>query len=150
MMDSKGFLPHASGASVGQLDGAWQERLDDAEALYREKRYASAIAMGLYALEIRLKAIICKKLDITSLPRHFQIHNLDALMVLSGLSGKIRKVKRPRGVLKNWDELRALSESLDDLRYIPDPKWDHKLAQKVLGQLRDAPDGVLPWLSKQV
>jgi hypothetical protein len=150
MKDAKGFLPRAGGVSDAQLDAASNERLADAEALLKEGRYASAIAMGIYALEIRLKVIICRKLEVATLPSHFEIHDLDALITLTGLSGKVTRVKRPRGVLRNWDELRVMSRKLEDLRYVPDPKtWDRAKAEKVLSQLRDPPDGVLLWLSKQ-
>jgi hypothetical protein len=137
------------GASVGELEQAARDRLDDAQALLDAGRYASAIAHGLYALEIRLKLVICSRLDITNLPKVFQIHDLGALMLHSGLSIKIRDTKRPRGVAKNWDELKQLSENLDGYRYKSDPSWDERLARTVLHQLTDPTHGVLIWLANQ-
>ena len=43
------------GADVADLQAAAADRLLDAEALFAAGRFASAIAMGLYSLEIQLK-----------------------------------------------------------------------------------------------
>lgn len=56
------------GALTVDLDQAAQERLDDAEVLMRGGRYAAAITYAFYALEIRLKVLICHRLDIPNLP----------------------------------------------------------------------------------
>lgn len=137
------------GAPVNELDKAAVERLADAELLLAADRYSSAVMMGLYALEIRLKVLICRRLDLDQLPRAFEIHDLESLLVLAGLSRKIRSIKRPRGVHKNWLELLRASEELNEFRYAAKPGWDKTWASQVLSQLRDQPNGVLPWLSKQ-
>lgn len=137
------------GAPVANLEAAARERLADAEALFSAGRYHSAIAMGLYALEILVKEVVCKRLDIQRLPRPFEIHDLESLLIVSGLSGKINRIKRPRGVKDNWDALVELAEGIDKFRYSADPAWDRALAEKTLRQLRDPPNGVLLWLSKQ-
>ncbi len=137
------------GGSVPDLDRAAVERLADAETLHQGMRFAGAILMGLYALEIRLKVVICRKLELPGLPRAFETHDLEGLLVVSGLSTKLRAVKRPRQVARNWDELVACSKEAEALRYKPDAKWDQRASSKVLHQLRDPPAGVLPWLSKQ-
>ena len=49
------------------------------------RRFASAIAMGVYSLEIHLKVRICKRLNLEALPKPFEIHDLEGLLVLSGL-----------------------------------------------------------------
>lgn len=137
------------GAAVTDLEIAAQDRLADAETLLTAGRYVSAIAMGLYSLEISLKVVICKRLDLISMSKPFEIHELEQLLVLAGLSQKIRRIKRPRGVAKNWDELVGLAGNIDKYRYSSHPSWDHSLAIKVLGQLRDPPNGVLIWLLTQ-
>jgi hypothetical protein len=53
-----------SGAPLSDLEGAATERLDDAEALLKAGRYAAAIMSGYYSLEIRLKIIICRRLQL--------------------------------------------------------------------------------------
>jgi hypothetical protein len=139
------------GNAVSDLEQTALDRLEDAEVLLRAGRYPSAIAFGLYALEIQFKVVICRRLDVASLPRVFETHELEALMLHSGLSNKVRRVKRPKALQKNWDELLQLSKtySIDQFRYRPDPAWDEQLAKRVLHQLRDPPNGLLLWLRKQ-
>ncbi|HWE38696.1 MAG TPA: hypothetical protein VG406_19265, partial [Isosphaeraceae bacterium] len=88
---------------LGDLEMAVGERLDDANALFSAGRYASAIAMAFYALEIQLKVVICRRMELKTLPKAFEIHDPEALMILTGLSGKIGQVKRPRAVANHWD-----------------------------------------------
>lgn len=132
-----------------ELNAAALDRMKDAEVLLEGGRFGSAIAMGLYALEIALKSAICRRLDLDSLPEPFFIHDLNELLILSGLSKKIRRIKRPFMVTRYWDDLSQLAGNLDRFRYSSDPSWDETLARKVLHQLRDQPNGVLPWLAKQ-
>ena len=51
---------------------------------------AIAIA-GIYASEIYLKVRACKKLDLDELPRAFELHDLDGLLVVSGLSRRLEQ-----------------------------------------------------------
>lgn len=136
-------------ASSSDLHQAAHDRLEDAEVLFDGRRFGSAIAMGLYALEIALKSAICRRLDLDYLPDQFFIHDLDKLLIFSGLSNKIARIKRPRNIKKNWEELVPHARRIDLFRYSSDPSWDETLARKVLHQLRDQPNGVLPWLAKQ-
>jgi hypothetical protein len=148
MADGKSLT--RSGASLSDLEAAAVERLDDAEALLRTGRYAASIMSGFYSLEIRLKVIICRRLQVGNLPRIFETHDLGALILHAGLSRKIREVRRPREIVDHWGELLELSNNLDQLRYRSDPvTWDRNQAERALHLLRDAPNGVLPWLEKQ-
>jgi hypothetical protein len=61
------------GSTVADLEAAWPDRLKDAEALLAAGRNGWAIATGLYALEIRLKVLIARRLDLEQLPRPFEI-----------------------------------------------------------------------------
>ncbi len=134
---------------LADLEVAAQDRLLDAEALFVAGRFASTIAMGLYALEIALKVQICRRLDRDDLPEPFAIHKLEELLVAAGLANKIRKVKRPRGVWANWQELVWLSRDIEKFRYTTNVDWNEALATKTLRELREPPCGVLLWLSKQ-
>src|SRR5262249_61398409 len=106
------------GAALSDLNAAWQDRLADAQALLATGRHAWAIATALYALEIRLKVLICRKLDLQQLPRAFEIHDLDGLFLLVGLSGRLQR-RRARGVKANWDSMTDLGGAINDLRYRP-------------------------------
>jgi hypothetical protein len=135
------------GVSLADLRLAAQDRLADADALYAAARYASAIGMGIYALEIYLKTRICDRLRVNALPIPFQIHELDGLLLLSGLSSA-KDAANPR-VRYNWDSVADLAVKVNDLRYLPGQNWTQQQVQDFLQQLRDPPDGVLPWLSGQ-
>ena len=145
-----GSLRSAGGSDVNDLERASKARLEDAETLFASGRYSSSITMGIYALEIRLKVVICRRLDLQELPKFFQTHNLEELLIASGLSQKILHVKKPRNVSKNWDALVIRFSQLNDLRYKDDPKFDKIDAEALLAQLRGNPGGVLQWLEKQI
>lgn len=136
------------GANATDLDVAWRDRLADAEALLDAGRNAGAIATATYALEIRLKVLVCKKLDVLQLPRAFEMHDLNALLLLAGLSRRLER-KTAGEVRANWEEIISQSGKLNDLRYLPDAKWTATQAAQFFRQLKSAPNGVLPWLSRQ-
>jgi hypothetical protein len=139
-----------SGARLIDLETACQDRLSDAESLFNSGRHAAAIAAGLYALEIGLKVKICKRLALKELPRAFEIHDLDGLLVLTGLSRLLNGPAMKRSKVKrNWDEIRTASGQLNDLRYLPADRWDAAQAKRFLYQLKDEDDGALTWLLKQ-
>jgi hypothetical protein len=135
-------------AKATDLDIASKDRLAEAEELRKAGRYASAIAMGLYALEIRLKERICRRLDLTQLPTPFEIHDLDGLLVLAGLSRRISS-KPARPIKKNWNEIVKQSKKLNALRYEPSSSWTQPDADAFFLQLTDPTAGVLPWILSQ-
>jgi hypothetical protein len=137
------------GGSAADLTAAAVERLLDATVLLANNRSATAIVMGLYALEISLKAKICSRLDLTHLPKPFEIHELDELLILTGLS---RRLDEPRAirVKSNWDAIvTGQAQHVNDLRYLPSTHISSAQAQLFLQQLQDPPDGVLVWVAHQ-
>jgi hypothetical protein len=82
-------------AASGDLDAAWQDRLDDARTLQTGGRHPAAISAGLYALEIYLKFRVCQRLDLTNLPRILEIHDLEALAIYSGFDGSLNRGGAP-------------------------------------------------------
>jgi hypothetical protein len=113
-------------------------------------RSAAAIAAGLYALEIYLKVRICKKLNLESLPKEFEIHDLEGLMVLCGLFRRLNgKPLQGTKLRQNWDKVLRMSGILNDLRYLPAGNWASVQAQEFLDQLREPRHGVLTWLQRQ-
>jgi hypothetical protein len=137
-----------AGSPLADLEIAWQDRLADAEASFAAGRDAGAMAAALYALEIRLKVLICKRLEVESLPLAFEVHHLDGLLLLAGLSVRIQRKGAAR-VKQNWDKITDVSGDLNDLRYKPASNWTHQDAAALLSQLSDPPHGVLLWLGKQ-
>lgn len=136
-------------AAIDELDAAANDRVTDAESLFVAGRYAAAIAMGLYALEIRLKERICRRLELDALPVAFEIHDLGGLLTLAGLSKRMEDPSNA-SVLLNWNSIETWSKLLNELRYKPasDPRWQAPEAAQFFAQLRDAPNGVLLWLSR--
>jgi hypothetical protein len=74
-------------------------RLRDAEVLYRARRYDGAIYLCGYAVEIALKARICKTLSWSEYPatggefqnyQSFRTHNLHVLLHLAGVEERIK------------------------------------------------------------
>lgn len=86
--------------TVSELEIIAQERLLDAEALIAAGRYDGAIYIGGYAMELSLKARICKTLKWAEFPssandfqnyRSFKVHDLDVLLHLSGIEDEIKQ-----------------------------------------------------------
>jgi hypothetical protein len=85
---------------VGELDKIAEARLDDAKALLAANRYDGAIYLCGYAVELALKARICRVLNWPDFPRtggefqpykSFQTHELDVLLRLSGQESRIKQ-----------------------------------------------------------
>ena len=134
------------GAAVADLEAAWRDRLKDAEILLKAKRSGAAIADGIYALEIRLKVLVCKRLDLSALPRVFEIHDLDALLLLAGLKNRMEAADVEQD---HWNAIKDLARQLQQLRYTENKKWALTLARTFWHQLTDPTEGVMTWLSKQ-
>lgn len=95
-------------------------RLRDAEVLFRSRRYDGAIYLCGYAVEIKLKARICRTLHWNGYPstkrefqgyQSFKIHDLDVLLRLSGVETKIKS-----NLLAEWSAVAVWDPSA---RYSP-------------------------------
>lgn len=76
-----------------------QARFDDAEILFAANRYDGAIYLCGYAVELALKARICRTLNWPDFPetrgefrdfQSFRTHDLNVLLRLSGINAQIR------------------------------------------------------------
>ncbi len=136
------------GATVLELETASNDRLVDADLLFRSDRFAMAIAMGIYALEIRLKHKICRCLELDKLPRTLEFHDLEGLLIYSGLwTAMAQRASQP--VKMNWNEIVQTAKDLNDLRYKPNQQKSRPEAEAFFSQLRDPNHGVLPWILNQ-
>jgi hypothetical protein len=135
------------GAKLTDLNEALEDRFKDAEVLIAGGCYASAIAMGLYALEIALKIAICRRLDLEALPVEFQIHDFEGLLILSGLSRRLEAPERA-AVRKHWFFLigKYKSSQAGTLRYSRGT-FTSRQARDVIRRLRDPNEGLVTWLS---
>lgn len=88
-------------------------RLKDAEVLFTAKRYDGAIYLCGYAIEVALKARICRTLKWEGYPstrkefegyQSFRVHDLDVLLHLSGVETKIKtQYLTAWSVVASWD-----------------------------------------------
>ena len=94
---------------VAELDRIAKARLEDAKALWKARRYDGATYLCGYAVEVALKARICRTLNWPEFPntnrefesyRSFQTHDLDVLLRLSGQEARIKGQH-----LKLWSEV---------------------------------------------
>jgi hypothetical protein len=131
------------------LDAAWQDRLEDAAALDAGGRHAAAIATRLYALEIYLKFRICRRLGLDHPPKKLEIHDLEALIVFSGLTRALETLPKSGDVFQNWTNILEYSKDLNDLRYLPASRRTQQHSDDFSHWLLDASTGVLPWLQNQ-
>ncbi len=85
---------------VIELDKIARARLDDAKTLLSAGRFDGATYLCGYAVEVALKARICRTLNWPEFPstsgefqayRSFQTHELDVLLRLSGQEPKIKQ-----------------------------------------------------------
>ena len=95
-------------------------KLGDAEILYKNRRYDSAIYLCGYAVEAILKARICRTLKWSGFPetrgefqsyQSFRTHDLNVLLSLSGVQEKI--------LTEYPMEWRRVSEWSSEMRYLP-------------------------------
>jgi|SRR6185437_91857 len=86
--------------AVTDLDGLAAARLEDARVLLTLKRLDGAVYMCGYAVEIALKARICRTLNWPEFPMsqgefqglsNFRTHSLDVLLRLSGQEARIKQ-----------------------------------------------------------
>ena len=85
---------------MAQLDGIAHARIEDAKVLLAAGRFDGATYLCGYAVEIALKARICRVLNWPEFPstsgefqayRSFQTHELDVLLRLSGQEPNIKQ-----------------------------------------------------------
>lgn len=125
------------------------ERLADSQCLLAGGRYASAISLALYALEISLKVRLCERLDLDALPKPFEIHELDELLLLCGLKNRLDDPIFS-GVKTNWGILvTGVARHVNDLRYLPGSSVTKAQAEDLLFVLNDPVEGILTWLQNQ-
>lgn len=85
---------------VAELDNIARARIEDAQALLTAGRFDGATYLCGYAVEVALKARICRTLDWAEFPstggefqayRSFQTHELDVLLRLSGQEARLKQ-----------------------------------------------------------
>lgn len=110
---------------IRDLKNIAQARLVDCEILLKKARYDGAIYLCGYAIEIALKARICRVLKWSEFPstknefqsyKTFKTHDLDILLSLSGIEKKIK-----RSYLAEWSNI---------------AQWDPEIRYKPVGSAK--------------
>ncbi|MDR3623659.1 MAG: HEPN domain-containing protein [Chlamydiales bacterium] len=112
-----------------QLNTLAKERLDDAKALYAAGRYEGAFYICGYALEMKLKCVICKTLGWDEYPgdgkeknKSFKTHKFDDLLHLSGVEKRVRATLIAEwSIVVKWDpEIRYSSgrQTAEDVKLV--------------------------------
>ena len=78
-----------------EIEKIVQARLEDAEVLYKASRYDGSVYLCGYAVELGLKARICRTLLwdeylTSSQYKTFKTHDLDVLLHLTGMEDKVK------------------------------------------------------------
>lgn len=116
-----------------------EARLEDARVLCDSSRYDGSVYLCGYAVELALKARICRTLQWEEYPtnnqyRSFKTHDLDVLLHLTGLEDKVK--------LKYFVDWSIVAQWTPEARYNPigsiqesDAKQMLEAAKVLLGQL---------------
>ena len=141
----KGLLPDTT---LADLALAWPERDQEAAHLAAAGYRAMAAALRCYALEIRLKTIICQRLDLNELPRACKTHDLMELIIFTGLWEELQDPAN-YAVVTHWYTLVDFNRNrLNEIRYRPDMSVPIGESDDVDAALDDPQSGVLAWLSR--
>jgi HEPN domain-containing protein len=122
----------------------------EAEVLYKARLYDGCVYLAGYAVELALKARICRLLRIKAYPtgelgRAFKIHSLEQLKVLAGLSAEI-DVKKNKALFDNWSKAVKWDP---EQRYEAPGRYNASSAKAILDGLAAKPNGVFTWLTKR-
>lgn len=132
-----------------QLQQLARLRLKEAQALHDAALYDGSAYLAGYAVELALKARICRLLGLKNYPlelgQAFKIHNLEQLKALAGLTTQIHPSKN-KDLFDNWSKA---TEWDPEQRYEAPGKYDAVTAKEILDSIRARPNGVLTWLSRR-
>ena len=121
--------------SIRNLRQIANNRFGDAKVLFEARRYSGAFYLCGYAVELRLKARICRTLKWQGYPesnkefqkfQSFKTHDLTVLLQLGGIENKIKtdtNLLTAWSIILNWDP---------EKRYQPIPTVDRKKAKDFL------------------
>lgn len=92
-----------------EIEKIVQARIEDAEILYSASRFDGSVYLCGYAIELGLKARICRTLQWDQYPisreyNTFKTHDLDVLLHLTGLEDKVKlKYMAAWSIVAQWN-----------------------------------------------
>lgn len=134
-----------------QLQELARLRLREAKALYKARLYDGAVYLAGYAVELALKARICKPLKITEYPesgelsKTYRTHKLEHLKLLAGVSNDIILTKNA-DLFNNWS---TAVQWDPEQRYDPPGRYNVHTAKDIIDSITARPNGVFTWLTKR-
>jgi hypothetical protein len=130
------------------LLGIAEARALEAQDLIVRKRFSGAIFLGGCALECFLKAAVCTTLKLDGLPEVFKTHDLEALLLYSGLRSDLEA--RPAvqesfaRIVEAWGY-----DGRDKLLYAEPGAFSKERAKRFMDHLTGKETGVIPWLQSR-
>ena len=131
------------------LENLGATRLKEANTLLEAGHYSGAIYLAGYAVECYLKVAICAALDWEGLRRTFMTHDLEILLVHSGLQRKIQNVPRVHDSFASLQGMWTMQAN-NAVRYRNPSDFKEVDARDFLQWIEDSDCGVVPWLRKQI
>ncbi len=145
-------------ANHKELKKISKSRMRASEILIKHKDYDGAYYLMGYALERALKAIICKRLNLSQYPDKyrgdkgdsqekvniFKTHNFDILLTLSGLESDFTLIA-PERRAENWSECTKWNTQI---RYEPVGTRSEADAKRMYEALIEKPEGIITWIKK--
>ena len=133
------------------LKSVTKAKLKAAKILYQSGDSDTAGYLLGYVVECALKAVICRKLNLSEYPdtsRHkdvFASHDFDRLLTLSGYSNKI-DLKVNQKLFNNWSIL--TKDWKPETRY-NENVYNQNVIQEKFNALEDSKDGFLVWIKRK-
>jgi len=128
-------------------------RLAEANALIESGHYAGAIYLAGYAAECYLKLAACVTLNWDHLYGAFRDHDLEALLLYSGLDKELRsdqEIYQSFVKIMNTWPIRKGPDKPEHVRYSGPGDFDEEEATAFLSCVSDMKAGVVPWLQSRV
>jgi hypothetical protein len=121
------------------------ERADEFELLRRAGRYATAVYLGGYALELLLKCAVCTSLRLQALPIELQTHDLEVLLLFSGFQAELEQAPVVHdsflGIKSIWSR---------GMRYTDPAAVTGRDCDEMARWLFDSVCGIAPWLKRRI
>lgn len=144
-------------ATCIELKKISQKRLEAAHVLVEAKDFDTSMYLMGYSVECALKAAVCDTLNLDDYPdksgfgpliKTFMTHDLESLLILSGLSKEFSINTAPKRLFENWS---LVSKTWDPaIRYLPVGSKTEQETQRMLNALIEDPNGVLQFIWKHM
>jgi len=141
--------------TVQEIKNLADSRLKEARLLYDNGYYDGAAYIVGYAVELILKAKVCELLEVPDffhenssvdgkVLRSFKTHDLEALLILSGLRNKFQLAKRNNiDLADNWI---IICEWSENRRYLPKGTFSAQNTLEFLNAISDNQNGFKTWI----